>query len=258
MTTRRTFHPGQPCWIDTSVPDAPTREALMGFLSGIFGWTFDVSGEDFGYYSMARSGDANVLAIGQQPQGSGQWLVYLATDDVDTAVLDATTAGARIFVEPMEVGGAGTMAVGLDPTGAVFGLWQAGDFAGFEAFGRHGAPCWFDHVSSDPATAASFYANLFGLEVSAMGVGDPIMLMGQLGQESIASFSLADEPGMPAAWMPVLGVASVSETEQAAVALGASVLMSGQSVPGGIASAFAAPGAGTVTLVYESPDLRAE
>jgi hypothetical protein len=60
---------------------------------------------------------------------------------------------------------------------------------------------------------------------------------------------------MTAAWMPILAVRSVAEAEQSAVALGATVLMSGQSVPGGIASAFAAPGSGTVTLVYESPDL---
>lgn len=252
------FRPGQPCWIDASVPDAASREALMDFLSGVFGWTFDVSGEDFGFYSMARLGEANVLAIGQQPQGTGQWLVYLATDDIDTAVLDATTAGARIVMEPMAVGGAGTMALGLDPTGAVFGLWQAGDFAGFEAYGRHGAPCWFDHVSGDPATAASFYANLFGLQVSAMGVGDPIMLMAGPGEEAVASFSLADEPDLPSAWMPVLGVASVSATEEVAVGLGASVLMSGQQVPGGLASAFQAPVTGTITLVYESPDLPAE
>ena len=67
MTTSPAFRPGQPCWIDTSVPDTDTREALMGFLSAVFGWTFDVSGEEYGYYSMARSGEANVLAIGQQP-----------------------------------------------------------------------------------------------------------------------------------------------------------------------------------------------
>ena len=53
----------------------------------------------------------------------------------------------------------------------------------------------------------------------------------------------------------VLAVRSVAEAEQSAVSLGATVLMSGQPVPGGIASAFAAPGSGTVTLVYESPDL---
>jgi predicted enzyme related to lactoylglutathione lyase len=253
--TAPAFRPGHPCWIDTSVPDATTREALMSFLGGLFGWTFDVGGEEFGYYTMALDDGAEVLAIGQQPQGTGQWLVYLATDDIEATALRATTLGAQVFLGPMSVGGAGTMAVGIDPTGAVFGLWQAGEFTGCQAFGRPGTPCWFDHVSSDPATAASFYSSLFGLEASAMGVGDPIMLLGGPAEDAVASFSPADEPGMTAAWMPILAVRSVAEAEQSAVALGATVLMSGQSVPGGIASAFAAPGSGTVTLVYESPDL---
>ena len=91
-----------------------------------------------------------------------------------------------------------------------------------------------------------------------MGVGDPIMLMGGPAGDAVASFSPADEPGMTAAWMPVLAVRSVAETEKAAVAIGATVLMSGQPVPGGIASAFQSPVAGTVTLVYESPDLPTE
>lgn len=255
--TAPSFRPGHPCWIDTSVPDADTREGLMAFLGSLFGWTFDVNGEEFGYYSMALADGEPVLAIGQQPQGNGQWLVYLATDDIEATALQATTAGAQMFLGPMSVGTTGAMALGIDPTGAVFGLWQAGDFAGFGAFGRPGTPCWFDHVSSDPATAASFYASLFGLEASTMGVGDPIMLMGGPAGDAVASFSPADEPGMTAAWMPVLAVESVADVEASAVALGATVLMSGQPVPGGIASAFQSPVAGTVTLVYESPDLPA-
>ena len=116
------FTEGQPCWIDLTVPDAAAREGLMAFFGGLFGWTFEVGGAETGYYTMAMLDGAPVAAIGQQPQGNGFWITYLSVADIDAALARATAAGAQVLMGPMAVMGAGSMALGMDPAGAVFAV----------------------------------------------------------------------------------------------------------------------------------------
>jgi predicted enzyme related to lactoylglutathione lyase len=243
---------GQPCWMDVSVADGQTREGLMDFLGGLFGWTFVVGGPETGHYTMGLLDGQHVCAIGEQPQGAGQWVTYLNVDDIEESVRLVLEAGGQVFMGPMAVMGAGSMALGMDPVGAVFGMWQKDAFGGFEAFGRPDAPCWFDHQSASPSDAAAFYTSAFGLSFSPTTDDGQGML--NAGEFSCASLSRS--PGeMPPYWNPVVGVASVVDAEARALELGATVLMSGMTVPGGIASAFAAPGTGTVITVFESPEL---
>jgi len=56
---------------------------------------------------------------------------YFLTDDISASAETAAELGATVFMGPMEVPGAGIMALVTDPTGAVHGLWQEGEFKGF-------------------------------------------------------------------------------------------------------------------------------
>ena len=244
------FVPGQPCWIDISVKDATTREALMEFFGGLFGWTFDVGGPETGNYTMALLDGAPVCAIGEQPEGMGMWVTYLHTDDIESTIGKVGGAGGQIFMGPMQVMDVGSMALGMDPAGAVFGLWQKANFGGFEAMYQSGAPSWFDHQSPAPAAARDFYTSVFGLGFNQ--VVDDGQGMLTTGDGQVASISKQPDEGMPASWNPVIGVDSVDEVEAKAAGLGASIMMSRMPVPGGLASAFAAPVTGTMVLVFES------
>ena len=248
------FVNGQPCWVDAMVTDTARREGLTAFLGGVFGWTFEVGGPETGYYTMALLDGEPVCAIGQQPEGAGHWVTYLNADDIDATAARATEAGGQVIVPPMQVMGAGTMALALDPAGAVFGVWQKDDFAGFGAFGRVNAPCWFDHQSPSPSAAGAFYTTVFGTTLTPTGDdGSGIIGPGDPGFASVSA-----SPGdLPPYWNPIFGVASVADAEDRAIVLGATPLMSGMPVPGGVASAFAAPGTGTVVTVFESADLPA-
>ena len=55
---------GRPCWIDITVTNAEDRERLVAFLCDVFGWTFEASGPDMGYYTMLRQDGADVAAVG--------------------------------------------------------------------------------------------------------------------------------------------------------------------------------------------------
>lgn len=246
------FVNGRPCWIDVSVVDSQTREGLMAFLGDLFGWTFEVGGPETGHYTMGLLDGQHVCAIAQQPQGAGFWVTYLAVDDIQESTRRVTGAGGQVFMGPMAVMGAGSMALAMDPTGAVFGMWQKDDFAGFGTFGRPNAPCWFDHQSTTPRDAAAFYTTVFDLGFSPTTDDGQGMLTS--GEFRYASLSASPGP-MPPSWNPVVGVESVAAAEARAVELGATVLMSGMPVPGGTASAFAAPVTGTVITVFESPEL---
>jgi hypothetical protein len=67
------------------------------------------------------------------------------------------------MLEPMAVGDAGKMAVCVDPTGAVFGLWQPIDFIGAGVEDEHGSLAWSEVNTRDAAAACEFYGKLFGL-----------------------------------------------------------------------------------------------
>jgi hypothetical protein len=56
----------------------------------------------------------------------------------------------------------GRMAVLADPTGAAFGIWQAGTNVGFGIQRETGAIAWSELNTRDPGTARSFYGPVFG------------------------------------------------------------------------------------------------
>jgi predicted enzyme related to lactoylglutathione lyase len=244
---------GQPCWLDVSVKTTAEREELMAFLGSVFDWTFDVSGPDMGFYTTALRDGVPVCGIGENPEGAGVWVTYLATDNIVQSVEAVTTAGGNVFVPPMQVGDAGAMALALDPAGAVFGLWQEVDFGGFGAYGQVNGPCWFDHVSDAPEEAGAFYAAAFGRTVAPMtDMGGDLIMLGA--DDGVASFSLRNDE-QATAWTPIIGVSSLVDAEERAVSHGGSVVFSGMDVPGGKVSGLA--GAGTLVIVYESPGLTA-
>ena len=54
------------------------------------------------------------------------------------------------------------MAVFADPTGAVFGIWQPGTFAGAELVNEYGTCGWNELGTRDTAAAKEFYGAVFG------------------------------------------------------------------------------------------------
>lgn len=67
----------------------------------------------------------------------------------------------------MQVMDVGWMALVMDPTGAVHGLWQPITFPGFEVVYEPNAPGWFDHVSEDTQSAAKYYENILSNGIEA-------------------------------------------------------------------------------------------
>ena len=101
------------------------------------------------------------------------WTVYLAVPDIQATVDAVTAAGGQVFFEPMAIGDQGSMAIISDPSGAFVGLWQPAQRQGFERFGEHGAPAWFELLTRDFDAASAFYSAVLGVELAKREPGTP-------------------------------------------------------------------------------------
>lgn len=156
---------GTPCWVDLGVPDVDTTAQ---FYAAVLGWQVRAAGPAFdeseaGGYVIGAVDGAAAAGIGPQAQpGPSAWTLYFATDDLDSTDEAIRAHGGSLVVPAADVGSTGRMAVAVDPTGAVFGLWQADGHLGAEVVNEPGALTWEDLRSPEPDVARAFYAAVFG------------------------------------------------------------------------------------------------
>lgn len=164
MSEVRSYEAGTPAWVDlmTSDPEGSRR-----FYGELFGWQFQVESAETGHYVYCLVRGHTVAGIAGDPAPAGTpaaWTTYLASGDADDTVSRITAAGGRLTTEPTDVADQGRMAIAVDPTGAVFGLWQAGKFPGASLTGEQGAVSWTELQTGDLDVAKSFYKAIFGYD----------------------------------------------------------------------------------------------
>ena len=238
MSTRSTpWDPGTPAWYDLATTDLP---ATTRFYAATFGWELMDTGDEFGHYTFALVQGMPVAGVGPAMAGQAPlpvWSVYLAVDDADKTAEAITAHGGSVIVPPMAVAEQGRLAVAIDPTGATFGLWEAGTMFGAVLVNEPGGVVWADHRSTEPAAAQEFYGAVLGYRYSPAP-----------GEEAYAS---VDGPGpggtiagiggpdgdlpaeLPAHWMTYFAVTSVDDTVARAVEAGGSAVTQPADTPFG-------------------------
>ena len=176
---RESYPAGVPCWVDTAQPDP---QAAVNFYGGLFGWEFEDTAppDQPGHYFIGRLGGRDVAAIGSQTDDSlpqPVWNTYICVDSADDTVGKVRGAGGAVLSEPFDVPAAGRMAVFADPAGAVFCVWQPGDFKGAQLVNVPGTWSWSDLNTRDMDAVKDFYGAVFGWEAdTAENEGDYAML----------------------------------------------------------------------------------
>ncbi|MEW1741075.1 VOC family protein [Nocardia beijingensis] len=163
---------GTPCWVDCQVDD-PAR--ARDFYGALFGWDIQDSPPEAGGYLMAMRNGRAAAGIGPKPEGMPMpsvWTTYLAADSVDAIAEKVNAAGGSLMMQPFDVLDVGRMVVGADPTGAVFGIWEAKAHSGAGIYNEHGAYCWNELHTSDYKQAQQFYAEVFGWHYTEIGDGE--------------------------------------------------------------------------------------
>jgi uncharacterized protein len=163
MSERTSYAPGTPCWVDLATPDV---EAAARFYGDLLGWEVPErpnSAEMGGYRRAMREGKdvAGMMPLMQEGQPPA-WSTYVAVADADATAQAVSAAGGTVVAEPMDVMDLGRMAVFTDPTGAFFGVWQPGTFAGAALVNEYGCFGWNELGTRDVEAAKSFYGQVFG------------------------------------------------------------------------------------------------
>jgi uncharacterized protein len=232
--------PGMPCWADLGTPDVQGATARYG---PALGWDFEDGGDEYGGYLMAMRNGAYAAGIGPLQGGSPPaWTVYLSTEDADATATAVESAGGTVLARPFEVSEAGRMAIVQDPTGAVFGLWQARGHIGAQLVNEPGGLVWEDLNSTDPETARTFYAKVFGYRYDEIP---------DAGVEGYTTFALDDGTplggigpamgGTPSHWMPCFAVSDADSSAARIARDGGTTLMAPQDTPYGRIAVVADP-----------------
>lgn len=148
---------GVPCWVDAQLADV---EAGKRFYGELFGWTFE---DAYGSSVWARLAGEPVASLAPKIDGRMPtvWTVSFATPDAEALGRRITAAGGQVVMAPFPVGDLGVAALAADPSGAVFGLWQAGRHRGFGRRHEPGTFVWAQLYTRDTAAANAFYGGLF-------------------------------------------------------------------------------------------------
>lgn len=251
MTTRTTKRPaGEPTWLDLATPNL---EGAKTFYHQLFGWDYMDTGADFGHYNMAMAQGHNVAGIGpiwppDSPQPSA-WTIYFASDDIAADAARVKTLGGQVMVEPMVIADSGSMAICVDPTGAVFGLWQANQHIGSAVENEHGAMTWFEVNTRDSAAACEFYSKLLNVNVNRMEGMDYHML--QRGDQMLAGIQQMDAnwEGIPPHWNGYFAVNDADATVARTVAAGGQVRVPAFDIPYGRMAILTDPYGATFSIV---------
>ncbi|GAB6897587.1 VOC family protein [Kineosporia succinea] len=164
---------GTPCWAELAADDVEVAKAFYGPL---LGWSFErsVSEHRLVVATVEGAEAAGITEVHEDtPTG---WLVHFATDNLQATADSVVAHDGQVLLPPQAAGTRGRRAVACDPTGAPFGLWQAGDAVGGEHTRAPGSFVWDDLRTPNPSVAREFYSQVFGFAnaplPAEMGGGD--------------------------------------------------------------------------------------
>lgn len=258
MSERTSYAPGTPCWVDLGTPDV---DAAAAFYAQLLGWQVPESEnvEQTGGYRRATKDGADVAGVmplmqeGQPPA----WSTYVAVADANATAAAVKEAGGNMLAEPMEVMDLGTMAIFADPTGAVFGIWEPGTFAGAGRVNEPGAFAWNELNTRDPEAAKAFYSAVFGWGARDNDMGE----MGTytewlVGEDSIGGMlditgRVPDE--VPAHWLAYFAVENTDAALETIKGAGGDVNFGPVDIPAGRFAVVHDPH-GAVFAVIQMPE----
>ncbi|MER6473147.1 VOC family protein [Streptomyces collinus] len=219
---------GTPCWVDLMARD---QQAALDFYRDLLGWQGQPGPAEFGGYAVCELHGRPVAGIGptMSPEGEPEpptvWTSYLASTDAQATQDAIVAAGGTLLVPVIDVGGLGRMLVAADPQGAVFGVWQPGEFHGAGVVNEPGALTWNELHTSDVLAATAFYGAVFGIDIQPLEGADAYWELRVGGRTVGGATLLADDPpGTPPHWLAYFAVDDVDSTVDALVKRNGTVL----------------------------------
>jgi predicted enzyme related to lactoylglutathione lyase len=146
--------PGTFCFAELHTTDP---EASARFYGSLLNWTHREVCP--GYWLFELDGRA---VLGMRRSSAHRWVGHVHVADVDQAAARGVALGATVAAAPVDTAGIARTCVLADPEGAMFGLWSPRGLEGTAVETGPGSFWWMELATRDMATAAAFYAALFG------------------------------------------------------------------------------------------------
>lgn len=252
MTTLTPHAVGTPCWLDLTTPDP---EAVRPFYEVVLGWRFQGQSTEKGEFSLIYR-ERDVVAAAVPPMGEGgAWCLYFASADVYADAGRIRELGGQVTLEPGPVGESGSLLMAKDPTGAAFGLWQAGQHVGMTdgGSGRPGTFAWAEVHTRDAGRARDFYtALLHSTSQPIPEMGYHTLYQGEHQHAGIMQMTQRWPGDAPSQWVVYFSVASADRAVELAQASGGRVLSPPHDSPYGRLATLQDP-AGALFSVIQLP-----
>jgi predicted enzyme related to lactoylglutathione lyase len=135
------------------------------------------------------------------------------------------------------------------PTGAVFGLWQPGNFIGAAVEDEHGSLAWSEVNTRDAAAACEFYGHLFGL--AAQEAEDQAYFFMKRSEQSLFGVMQMDKQwgDLPPHWMGYFAVDNTDAAVERVLAAGGSIGVPAFDTPWGRIAVILDPYGATISVV---------
>lgn len=165
-------------WYEYHTPDTSSAE---NFYRGVLGWGAHDPGMPGHSYTLVTVDKIPIGGLLKKPASTiadgkdSAWIGFIGVDDVDAAAKRLQSAGGIVHRASETIPGVGSFAVGADPQGATFVLFQpanADQQAQRPKPGSPGSAAWHDLAAIDWQADFAFYSDMFGWTKSdAMDMG---------------------------------------------------------------------------------------
>lgn len=229
--TRKT---GDFCWINMLTPRPAEACAFFGKL---LGWTY---GEIPGMGHFVKVGGHDIgglfdLEGPNTPPGTPPLIGVMVKVDSADAVCEKVAALGGKALPAFDIMDQGRMAVCFDPNGANFDVWEPKKGHGTDVDStQHGAPSWFETLTTDTSRAAEFYSGLFGWTPEVMPMPGGNYTVFKLGAAPVAGMlAIAPEMGkLPPHWAVYFTAKDIDAAVREAAELGAKLCVPVHDIPG--------------------------
>ena len=229
MTEKKSYTPGEFCWVELTTSD---WKKASDFYTKLFGWTANAMpfAPDQPPYVMMQINGKNVCAMFENKQAHSAWLSYVAVSSADESAKKAKSLGGKLAAaEPYDVMDVGRMTTVEDPAGAKFAIWQAKRHKGADIAGEPNTVSWNELTTNDVAGAKKFYTGLFGWKLKE----SPEYTEVHVGATPVGGiFEMPKEmQGTPPYWMPYFAVSDCDASTKKAKSLGAKAWVEPKDIP---------------------------
>lgn len=224
---------GEFCWFNMLTPDPGSART---FFAAALGWTFmEIPQGHIVLVDGHMVGGLFDLNSPHTPPGLPPAIgVMVKVDNADAVAQRAQGLGGR-SKPGLDIGDQGRTAECFDPAGAEFDLWQPGRNAGTDVdTNTHGAPSWFELLTTDTASAERFYTSLFGWTANAVPMGPSVYTTFSLDGAFVGGMmAVTPEMGaVPPHWATYFTVDDVDRAVEQATAAGGAVVLAPHDIAG--------------------------